>query len=296
MAQLYTRIDQNKPLRFSPLANEILEVNVHNISAVYLGEGEDRRTVRRYTTEPCRGGFLCPLCPMQDPLINMVPQKMRYDSRGNEQHFPRARKYGVLGYDHNAGEPRILVASKTAVRGMQDLLEEHEDITNYTFKIKFEKPAYSSTALARADTDIQLDGIDLDMLVDRMRQQFDKDYRTPRSSEELAMVIDPTTTKSDRDDMTPPPPREAEPVAAQPPIKKAAEPAPEPPQKAPEKPATSPEVEGVKREIIMLATQNSDKFTQMTEALQELGLDGLNDIPDETAQDALAAVKRVVGE
>jgi hypothetical protein len=179
---------------------------------------------------------------------------------------------------------------------MQDLLEEHEDITNYTFKIKFEKPAYSSTALARADTDIQLDGIDLDMLVDRMRQQFDKDYRTPRSSEELAMVIDPTTTKSDRDDMTPPPPREAEPVASQPPVKKAAEPTPEPPQKAPEKPATSPEVEGVKREIIMLATQNSDKFAQMTEALQELGLDGLNDIPDETAQDALAAVKRVVGE
>lgn len=296
MSQLYTRIDQNKPLRFSPLANEILEVNVHNISAVYLGEGDDRRTVRRYTTEPCKGGFLCPLCPMQDPLINMIPQKMRYDARGNEQHFPRSRKYGVLGYDHNAGEPRILVASKTAVRGMQDLLEEHEDITNYTFKIKFEKPAYSSTALARADDDIQLDGVDLTQLTDRMRQQFDKDYRTPRSSSDLAMAIDPTTTKSDRGDMTPPPPREAEPVATQPPKRKAEAPAPTEPQETPEKSTEGVDVEGIKREIIMLATQNSDKFTQMTEALQELGLDGLNDIPDDTAQDALAAVKRVVGE
>lgn len=296
MSQLYTRVTQDKPLRFSPLLNEILEVNVHNISAVYMGEGDDRRTVRRYTTEPCKGGFLCPLCPMQDPLINMIPQKMRYDSRGNEQHFPRSRKYGVLGYDHNAGEPRILVASKTAVRGMQDLLEEHEDITNYTFKIKFEKPAYSSTALARAEDDIQLDGVDVSELTDRMRQQFDKDYRTSRNSKELAMAIDPTTTKSDRDDMTPPPPREAEPVAVQPPVKKAEAPAPAPKKEAPKEASSDVDVDGIKREIIMLATQNSDKFTQMTEALQELGLDGLNDIPDDSALEALEAVKRVIEE
>jgi len=296
MSQLYTRVTQDKPLRFSPLSNEILEVNVHNISAVYMGEGDERRTVRRYTTEPCKGGFLCPLCPMKDPLINMIPQKMRYDSRGNERHFDRSRKYGVLGYDHNAGEPRILVASKTAVRGMQDLLEEHEDITNYTFKIKYEKPAYTSTALARAEDDIRIDGIDVTQLTDRMRQQFDKDYRTSRTAEELAMAIDPTTTKSDRDDMTPPPPREAEPVDVQPPVKKSEAPTPTPEKEATEKPSTGVDVEAIKREIIMLATQNSGKFTQMTEALQELGLDGLNDIPDDTALDALAAVKRVVEE
>lgn len=294
MAQFYTRIKQDTPLKFSPLSNEILEVNIHNISAVYMGEGENKRVVRRYSTEPCRGGFLCPLCPMHDPLINMVDKRMRYDQNGREQHFPKARKFAVLGWDHNDNEPRILVASKTAVRGMQALMEEHEDITNYTFKIKFEKPAYVSTSLARAEKEIHLDGVDVNQLLDAMRQRFDVDYRTPRSSEELAMAIDPTTTKQDRGGMTPPPPRESEPVAAKPPVKKAKAPeAPSEPEPTTEASADF-DVDATKREIIMLATQNGDKFSEINEALQEIGLDGLNDIPDASALQALEAIRSVV--
>lgn len=294
MAQFYTRIKQDTPLKFSPLSNEILEVNIHNISAVYMGEGENKRVVRRYSTEPCRGGFLCPLCPMHDPLINMVDKRMRYDQNGREQHFPKARKFAVLGWDHNDNEPRILVASKTAVRGMQALMEEHEDITNYTFKIKFEKPAYVSTSLARAEKEIHLDGVDVNQLLDAMRQRFDVDYRTPRSSEELAMAIDPTTTKQDRGGMTPPPPRESEPVAAKPPVKKAkASEAPSEPEPTTEASADF-DVDATKREIIMLATQNGDKFSEINEALQEIGLDGLNDIPDASALQALEAIRSVV--
>lgn len=294
MAQFYTRIKQDTPLKFSPLSNEILEVNIHNISAVYLGEGDNKTVVRRYSTEPCKGGFLCPLCPMHDPLINMVDKRMRYDQNGREQHFPKARKYAVLGWDHNDNEPRILVASKTAVRGMQALMEEHEDITNYTFKIKFEKPAYVSTSLARSDKEIHLDGVDVTQLLDAMRQRFDVDYRTARSSEELAMAIDPTTTKQDRGGMTSPPPRQNEPIASKPPVKKVAVPEATPEPEAPVEAPVDFDVDATKREIIMLATQNGDKFDAINEALQDLGLDGLNDIPDASALEALEAIRFVV--
>lgn len=296
MTQYYSRVTQEKQLKISPLSNEVLEVNVHNISAVYIGEGEDRRLVRRYTTEPCRGGFICPLCSMKDPLINMVPQKMRYDSRGNERHFDKSRKYAILCFDHEAMEPRIFLGSKTAVSAIKDLIDEGQDITNFSFKIKYSKPAYQSSAIPRLDTEIDLSGIDTNLLLDRMRHQFDVDYRKIRTPEELAMAIDPTSTEDHREpsNVPPPPPQHAAP----PPSTQASPESPEdvatPSSSSTESKDSDEDIAELKRDLIMLVAKNGNRFQEINDALRSIGVNGINDIPDSAVKESLDTVRKLV--
>lgn len=260
----YTQLKRDQSEKFSPLSNQIFEQVIHNIPPVSMGDGNNKKSIRRYATEPCKGGFICPLCSMKDPLIEMVDPKLRYNSRGEELHFNVARKAAILGWSHTHNQPRILVASKSAMEALFNLQEEGEDITNYTFKFAFSQNRYSATNLSRVNFDMDLE-IEMDHLLDMMEKKFREDYMTSRSREDLLYVVDPTTTtdRTDEAKLTTPPPRNSS-------------------------------SQDLRAEFTKIVEENLSEIEAINSALEEHGIGDVSSVSDENLKEAITLVKSSV--